>query len=315
MPAFASFLMRIIQSLLVLLAVSFVGYGLISLMPGDPIDMLVAGNPYAGPDDVARLKQAYGLDKPMVERYGLWLSHVMQGDWGYSRLYAAPVGDLLWPALVQSLILIGTSMALALMLAIPLGVWAAYRYNTSVDHIINFLCFAGLSVPSFWAAIVAITLFSVTFNILPAGGMGTPLHYVAPVLILTLATVGHYIRYVRGTMIEVLQENYIQTARAKGLKPSYVVIHHAFKNAAIPLVTVVALDFGGLFSGALITETIFSIQGMGKLIYDSIMGNDYNLAMMGLMVTTIAVLLGNIVADGLQKTLDPRVNTDNKGGA
>ena len=164
-------LTRLLHMVIIIMAVSFCAYMLIGLMPGDPIDILVMGNPYATADDVARLKAAYGLDKTLVERYWAWLSHLLQGDFGFSRLYSAPVLGVLMPALKQSLILIGISMAASAILALGLGMVAALKKNTLLDNVINLFAFSGISIPSFWMAIVGIFVFSVWLGILPAGGM------------------------------------------------------------------------------------------------------------------------------------------------
>lgn len=307
------YLKRLIHLAFIMLAVSFCAYMLIGLMPGDPIDILVAGNPYATAEDVARLKAAYGLDQSLIERYFLWLGNIVQGDWGYSRLYAEPVLGVIMPALKNSLILIGLSMALAITLALILGMLAARYKGGRIEFVINIFAFTGISVPSFWAAILAIFIFAVWLGWLPAGGMPPPgesawTYYLLPVIILALGTLGHYIRYVRASMVEILQADFIKTAKAKGVSQIRLYFDHAFRNAAMPLITVVALDFGGLFSGALITETVFSINGMGKMLFDAIMGNDYNLAMMALMIATLAVLIGNLLADIIQLWLDPRLS-------
>ena len=314
-------LTRLFHMVLIMIAVSFCAYMLIGLMPGDPIDILVMGNPYATAEDVARLKAAYGLDKSLIERYWAWASNILQGNFGYSRLYATPVLDVLIPALKQSLILIGLSMLFSSILALILGTIAAVKRNSFLDRMINMFAFSGISIPSFWMAIVSIFIFAVWLGVLPAGGMppeeaslmgneyDAVSYYILPVLILTLGTIGHYTRYVRSALIEVLSEHYIKTARAKGLKLHSIIIKHALPNAAIPFITVLALDLGGLLSGALITETVFSINGMGKMIYDSIMANDYNLAMAGLLIATLAVLIGNLLADIAQTLLDPRLRS------
>lgn len=306
-------LSRLGQSLFVLLAMSFAVYGLMGLMPGDPIDLMISADPKMTSADAERLRTLYGLDKPVTERYLNWLSAALGGDLGYSRLYAKPVLEVLGPALSKTLGLISTALALSLAIALPVGMLAALRPYGRLDYAVNFLAFAGISVPSFWLALILIILFSVTLGWLPPGGSGGGLHMVLPVMSLTLASVGGHTRYVRAAMIEVLRQDYIRTARAKGAGPFRVVVKHALRNALLPVVTIVALDLGMLFSGALITETIFAIPGMGKLIFDAIMGNDFNLALVVLMLATGVTLAGNFLADVAYAWLDPRITLVKRG--
>ncbi len=307
---------RALEALAVLLLMSFVIYLLLGLMPGDPIDLMASGDPRITPADIARLKALYGLDRPLLERYGHWLAGSLTGDFGYSRIHAVPVLEVLAPRLVNTVWLMGLSFLLACLIALPAGVLAAVRPQGWLDYGINLVAFAGLSLPSFWLGILLILLFSVELGWLPAGGVGTVgggglgdriLHLILPVLALTLLTTGRLIRFTRGAMIEALRQNHIRTARAKGLAPAAVVLRHAVPNAMIPVVTVLALDFGSLFSGALVIETIFAYQGMGKLIYDAILGNDYNLALVGLLFATLLTLLSNLAADLVYAWLDPRI--------
>ena len=310
---------RLIQGLGVLLVMSFVIYGLIGLMPGDPIDMMIQADPNLSTADAARLRALYGLDRPIVERYGTWLGAALAGDFGYSRQFARPVLDVLLPRLGNTLLLMGISFVLAIAIALPLGVAAARRPRSLADQAINLLCFAGISVPAFWLALLLIMLFAVTLGVLPAGGMAPAgmqnpglldrLPYlVLPVLTLTLASVAGLTRFLRASLIEAMREDYIRTARAKGAGETRVLWRHGLRNALIPVVTVMALDFGTLFSGALITETMFAYAGMGKLIYDAIMNNDYNLALVGLLFATLVTLTANLAADILYARLDPRIS-------
>lgn len=307
---------RALQSLIVLLAMSFLIYALMGLMPGDPVDAMIAADPRITSEEAAELRSLYGLDRPLLERYGNWLKAALAGDFGFSRLHARPVEAVLLPALANTLYLMGASFVLSLAIAIPLGVFAAERRYSRFDYTVNLLSFAGISVPPFWLAILLIMVFSVWLGVLPAGGMGTvgdggfwdsARFAVLPVLSLTLSRVGSHIRYVRAAMIETLNQDYVRTARAKGLSRRTVLFGHALRNGMIPVVTIIALDFGFLFSGALITETIFAYPGMGKLIFDAVMGNDYNLALVALLFATLVTLAGNFLADVCYVGLDPRI--------
>lgn len=310
---------RLLQSAVVLLAMSFVVHMLIGLMPGDPVDLMVAANPHATATDAARLRAIYGVDQPLVERYGRWLGAALQGDFGFSNTYKQPVMQIVWPRLVNTLVLMSASLALAVLIALPVGVMAARRPYGFFDTVVNLFCFAGISVPPFWLALLMISLFAVTLGWFPAGGMGPPgaagdgiaLEYaVLPVAALTLASVGGYTRHVRSAMMGALRQDHIRTAYAKGLGEARVIFKHALPAALVPVLTLIALDFGTLFGGALITETMFSWSGMGKMIYDAIMANDFNLALVGLLFVTIMILAGNVLADLAYAWLDPRVSLE-----
>ena len=311
-------LSRCVQAVFVLICMSFICYILIGLMPGDPIDIMLAANPDATAEDAARLRAIYGLDKPLPVRYWSWLQSAMMGDFGYSRLFSAPVTELLLSRLWPTFILMICALTLSLLIAIPSGIYAAYKKNTFIDRIINMTCFAGVSIPAFWLALLLMSLFAVHLGWLPAGGFGEgsdDLRYlILPVVTLSLASIAGYTRYIRAAMIESLQQDHIRTARAKGCSETQVIMRHGLRAALPPLVTVLSLDFGTLFGGALITETVFARPGMGKLIYDAILGNDYNLALLALLVVTAMILIGNLIADLLYTKLDPRIQLEGGRG-
>ncbi|HXR87296.1 MAG TPA: ABC transporter permease [Stellaceae bacterium] len=307
---------RLLQMIVVIAIMSFIVYALIGLMPGDPIDLMISSNPRLSPADAVRLKALYGLDKPLIERYFAWARAALTGDFGYSRLYLQPVLNVLVPRLGNTAVLMGASLFCAYALALPLGMIAARRPGSAVDGAVNLLAFAGISVPSFWLALMLILLFAATLGWFPAGGVATIgdgslpdrlSHLVLPVTTLTLVSMGSHLRYIRASMIETLRQDFIRTARAKGAGEVRILAGHALRNAFIPVVTVLALSFGNLFSGALITETMFAYPGMGKLIYDSILGNDFNLALAGLLLATMMVLIGNLAADIAYAAIDPRI--------
>lgn len=311
------FVRRLSESFLVLAVMSLVIYLLIGLMPGDPIDIMISSDPEMTSAEAERLRAIYGLDRPLMERYLAWLGNLLSGDFGYSRLYNQPTMDILLPRLGNTVILMGLSFILALAIALPAGIYAATRPQSPVDHAINLIAFAGISVPPFWLAILLIILFAVTLGWLPAGGMGDgrdfwgDLRYlVLPVIALTIATVGGVIRFMRAAALEALRQDYVRTAQAKGLSGRQVVLGHVLRNAMIPVVTILALQMGNLFSGALITEQVFAYLGMGKTIYDAVTGNDYNVALAGLLLATLTTLLANLLADLAYGWLDPRIRFD-----
>ncbi len=308
---------RLIEIAAMLVLMSFVIYALIGLMPGDPIDLMRQADPRVSAADVVRLKAVYGLDQPLFARYLDWARRALAGDLGYSRLFAAPVWSALVPRLGNSLVLMGSSFVLALALALGLGTAAARRPNSRLDAAVNLVCFAGVSMPTFWLALILILLFAAGLGWLPASGIATAgasdladrlRHLVLPVATLTLASIGGYTRYVRAAMREALAQDHIRTARAKGASEARVILHHALPSALIPVTTILALSFGGLVSGALVTETMFAYPGMGKLIFDAVMGNDYNLALAALLLATVVTMLANLAADLAYGWLDPRVS-------
>ena len=306
---------RLCESLVVLLIMSFITYGLMGLMPGDPIDLMIQANPGLGPNDAFRLKAIYGLDQPIIARYSAWLSDALSGDFGFSRLYNQPVFDILWPRLLDTLKLMIPAFLIAVAISIPLGIMAALKPYSIIDYTINLVSFSGISIPSFWLALLAIIYFSINLGWFPASGNAEvgasfwdSLRYmVLPICVLVVTSIGSFIRFMRAAMIETLRQDYVRTARAKGVSEYRLLTHHCLQNALIPLITVIALSFGSLFSGTLIIETIFSWPGMGKMIYDSILGNDYNLAMVGFLLATVMTIAGNLLADIGYAIADPRV--------
>ncbi len=307
---------RAIQSLIVLALMSFAVYSLIGLMPGDPIDLMISSNPRLTPADAERLRVVYGLDKPLFERYLAWAADALTGDFGYSRAYSRPVVDVLGPRLANTAVLMLSAFIIALALGISLGVVAAAKPAGLVDSAVNAYAFIAISTPTFWLALMLIIVFAVTLGWLPATGTTTSQvgfwetvrHLILPVATLALVEAGAYARFTRAAMQESLQQDWIRTARAKGASEPRVLVGHALRNAMIPVATIAALGFGTLFSGALITETMFAYPGMGKLIFDAVMGNDYNLALIGLLFATLLTLLGNLVADLAYVALDPRIS-------
>ena len=313
---------RTVEIVVTLAIMSLVVYLLIGLMPGDPIDLMISGDPKMTSADAARLRALYGVDKPLLERYLAWAHQALIGNFGYSRSFGQPVLAVLGPRLLNTIELAGLAFLLSVAIALPLGIWAAHRPHSHADYAINLFCFAGISIPAFWLALLLITLFAVMLGWLPAGGMaelraGTGWlaaldqkvrFAILPVLTLTLVQLGTYTRFMRAAMIEVLRQDYVRTARAKGASERRVLLGHALANALAPVLTVLALSFGALFSGALITETMFAWPGMGKTIYQAILDNDYNLALVGLLIATFATIAGNLLADLALAWIDPRVS-------
>lgn len=312
---------RALDSVVVIAALSFLTYALIGLMPGDPADLLIAADPDISATEAAALRARYGLDRPLLERYGDWALAALRGDFGFSRQFGQPALGIIGERIVNSLYLLTPAFLLSIAIALPLGVMAARFKGRVADDGISLFCFAGISVPPFWLALMLILTFAVIWPLLPAGGMerldrgaeesailDRLTHLILPTLCLTLLNLGHYIRFMRSAMIEALREDHIRTARAKGNSQGRLLWRHAAPNALLPVVTIIALNFGALFSGALITETMFSYPGLGQAIYEGILANDFNLALIGLLFAAIMVIAGNLIADLLYAAIDPRVS-------
>ncbi|MFM8680915.1 MAG: ABC transporter permease [Alphaproteobacteria bacterium] len=312
---------RALQAVAVLAAMSLLVHVLLALMPGDPVDLMAAGDPRMTAADLQRLRELHGVDRPVLERYLAWASAALQGDFGWSRAFRRPVLEVIAPRLWNTVLLMGSALALALAIGLPLGIWAAAREGSIVDRVVNLACFASAATPTFWLALLLMMLFAVQLGWLPAGGLppagsglaGSLRHMALPVATLALVEAGTYARHLRAAMIEALAENHVRTARAKGASRLRVLLVHALRNAMIPVATVAALGFGGLFSGALVTETMFAWPGMGKLIYDSILGSDFNVALVALLFATLLTLLGSLLADIACAALDPRISLAEAG--
>ncbi len=314
---------RLMQTIVMLVVLSYLCFTLMALMPGDPVELMTQSNPHVTSADVARLKALYGLDQPSHIRYFNWVKAVLSGDLGYSRVYRIPVTEFMPARLMNTFILSMTSILVALAISIPLGVYTALRPNTKFDYIVNFFAFSGISVPSFWLGIMLILIFAVFLGWFPAGGTTTAglenasiltvgldrLKYlVLPTVSLAYMEMGTFLRFTRSAMMESMRGDYIRTAKAKGLTRRKVIWHHGFRNALLSLITIVTLSLSDVFSGALITETVFSYHGVGKLVYDATTGNDFNVAMVSFVISVSMVLLFSLIADILYAFADPRIS-------
>lgn len=312
---------RVIQLVPLLLAMSLILYGALDLMPGDPLYAMLRDIPEATPEDYERLRAAYGLDDPFPVRYAKWLWLFLQGQPGYSLQYHMPVMELVWPRLLNTLLLSFMALLIGKAVAIAIGIWAAVRQYSAVDYASMALAFVGFSVPGFWLGLMLIVLFSVQLQWLPAGGYMDPRtppgfwtelwdrgrHLILPLAVLAFSETTSTARYTRSSLLEVLGQDYLVTARAKGLAERAVVLRHALKNALIPVVTVIAVAIPRVVGGSTVIETVFGYPGMGKLLYDSIMSNDFTVVMAILMLLATMVLVFNLIADVLYGYLDPRI--------
>ncbi|MBC7419358.1 MAG: ABC transporter permease [Bdellovibrio sp.] len=316
-------LRRFFQTIVVIVILSYVCFGLMNLMPGDPVELMISANPRITQEDVTRLREFYGLDQPVYKRYFAWVSDISTGDLGYSRTYRIPVTEMMLPALLATFILSMASLIFSLIVAIPLGILCALKPNSKVDYAVNLFSFAGISVPSFWLGIVLIIIFAVNLGWLPAGGYQTTgmqysswfaemmdkgKYLILPMVSLSIQSIGRFSRFTRSAMLEAMRNDFIRTAKAKGLSNQVVIWKHGFRNALIPLITIIAISFSSIFSGALITETLFAYPGVGRLIYSSIIGNDFNVAMVSFVISVSMVLLMSLVSDILYGVVDPRIS-------
>lgn len=312
---------RSIQTLVGIVVLSYMCFYLMTLMPGDPVEIMISSNPRITSDDVARLRKLYGLDQPAHVRYFNWVKDLSQGDLGYSRTYRIPVSDIMGPRLWNTFILSMAAMIVSLLFALPLGVLSALKPGSKFDYVVNLFNFAGISMPTFWLGLMLIIVFSVNLGWLPAGGTQTAGYHegawldfldrvkylILPTIALSVTNIGRFSRYIRAQMIESMRNDFIRTAKAKGLSYSRVIWNHGFRNALIPFITILAISISSVFSGALITETLFSYQGAGRLIYESIMANDYNVAMVSFVISVSMVLFMNFLADLMYGVVDPRI--------
>ena len=298
-------LSRLAQIAVTAAILSLCAFLLIALMPGDPIDLAIAADPRLTSEDAARLRELHGLNQPLMTRYLAWAGAVLEGRFGHSRLFAQPVAALLGPALRSSLELLGLALVLAVTLGVSLGALAALRPGAA--PFVQGLALFAQAVPSFWLGLLLIILFAVQLGWLPAGGEGGWRFLILPVATLCIAHLAAYARHATAALSAAMAEPHIRTARAKGASETRILFRHALPNAGVPLLTLLALDAGSLVSGALITETIFARPGMGKLIYDAVMGNDFNLALLALLMVSVVTMLATLAADLAQRWLDPRI--------
>ncbi|MFQ5794561.1 MAG: ABC transporter permease [Candidatus Bipolaricaulia bacterium] len=321
---FAYVIRRTLQLIPTLLVISAIVFALLALKPGDPIDDLRRGNPGFTQEDYNRLIKLYGLDKPWYIRYWFWLRQAVQGNFGPSRTYGMPAAQYVFQnRLPNTLLLSGVSLAVAFVIAIPAGIVSALRQHTPTDYGITIFNFFGVSIPIFWYGILLIYFFAVVFRWLPAGSLQTPgieglwptivdriRHLILPVTALSTLQMAQWTRFMRSSMLEVIHLDYIQTARAKGLSERIVIFRHALRNAILPIITLIALAVPLLFSGAILTETVFNWPGMGRGIYESILVNDFNVAMVSLMFISVLILIFNLLADIVYALVDPRIRYD-----
>ncbi len=295
---------RLLQSLLVLFGVSFVVFFILHLT-GDPALVLLP--PDASAEDVQRFREAMGFNDPFIVQYGRFLSGALRGDFGQSVRHGEPAFNLVVERMPATFELAGAALGVALVLAIPAGIISAVRRNTMLDYVSTVVALLGQSMPTFWLGIMLILVFSVQFNLLPSSGRGGLAHLILPAITLGLFTTARITRLTRSGMLEALNQDYIRTARAKGVGGPPVIWKHALKNAAIPIVTIVGIELGTLLGGSVITETIFAWPGVGRLSVQAIYNRDYRVVQAAVFLLSTTFVLVNLVVDMLYTYLDPRI--------
>ncbi len=315
---------RVLQMIPLILGVTFLTFVIINLIPGSPAD-IVRSDPKIRPEARARIEKSLGLDKPWPERYVTWLADLARGDLGESMHNRVPVVDRIGAVLPNTLLLTVSALALALVIAIPLGVYAALNHRSWIDRALNVFSVSLYSMPTFFLAYVLVIVFALMFRqwglpSLPVGGMTDTRggggfwdrveHLILPATTLALIQIGGWSAYIRAQMLETLRQDYVRTAHAKGLRERVVLYAHALRNAILPLVTLVGLSLPDLFGGAIIIESIFAWPGIGRLTLEAVDRRDYTLIMGTTLMFAVLTMVGNLLADLMNAVLDPRIRLD-----
>ena len=314
-------LRQIANAVLLLLAVVVLNFLLIQAAAGDPAQVIAGEMGGASPEILAQIRKLYGLDRSVAEQLATYVGKVARGDLGYSFYFNEPVATLILGRLPATLLLVLSALAAAVILGAGLGVLSARRPNGPFSHLVSILAIAGNAAPVFWTGLMLVVLFASVWPILPVAGMSDVAHprtglahaldvgrhLVLPASALAIVYVAHYSRLTRASMIDALRADYVRTARAKGLSERVVVGKHALRNALIPLVTMVGLQFGQLFAGAILVETVFAWPGLGRLTFESILRRDYPTLLGILFCSALLVLAANVVTDLVYRLIDPRI--------
>jgi peptide/nickel transport system permease protein len=315
---------RLLQMIPLLFGVSFLTFALINLIPGSPVARL-RDNPKIRPEAALELERQLGLDKPWPERYVYWLGDLLHGNLGVSLYNRLPVADRIWTAIPNTLLLAVLALTVALIVAIPLGVYSAVKHGSAFDRTATVGSVALYAMPDFWLALLLVILFALKFKewglpSLPVGGMINPRgggdlldrlqHLLLPVMALALVQIGSWAAFFRSSMLESLSQEYVRTAKGKGLHSRTILFVHAFKNAFLPLITIVGLALPGLFGGAFFIETIFAWPGMGRLTFEAVGRRDYTMIMATTLMFSVLTIVSNLIADVLYATLDPRIRLE-----
>lgn len=309
---------RTLMAIPLLIGITIISFGIMHLAPGGPISMVVDMNPDIKPEDIERMKESMGLNDPVYVQYFRWVGDMLQGDFGESLVRkGTSVAELIMDRLPNTLLLMIVSTLLAIIISIPFGIISATRQYSKVDYTVTVTSFLGLATPNFWLGLILIMVFSVHLGWFPTGGTSTlgadfsiwdRLHHlILPAFVLGTADMAGLTRYTRSSMLEVINQDYIRTARAKGFKEGKVIYKHGLRNGLIPIITIFGLMLPSFIGGSVIVESIFGWPGIGKLFVDAAFQRDYPVIMALTVISSILVVLGNLIADILYAKFDPRI--------
>ena len=296
---------RLLASALILLGVSFITYFLLFVLPADPVRQIAGRSATA--ETVQNIRQQLGLDQPFVVQYARYLGNLVQGDLGRSYLQRSQVSELIWSRLPATLLLMLGSIVAELVIGLGMGVTAALRRNSGTDQTLMIASFVGVSAPQFVVGLLLLYVFAVRLQWFPIGGYGTFAHLVLPSLTMGILGAGWYARMMRSSMIEVLQADFIRTARAKGITRARVILRHALPNAILPIIAMIGIDIGIFMGGIVVVESVFGWPGIGQLAWQAIQRVDIPIIMGVTLVSAVAIVLGNLLADLVAPLIDPRI--------
>jgi peptide/nickel transport system permease protein len=303
---------RVGQAIVVLIGVTIITFILLHLLPGSPVRAILGTR--ASPSTIRQLNAELGFNKPLYVQYGLWVWNLLHFNLGFSYKLNQPVTALIGQRLPKTLFLVGSSLVLAVLIAVPLGIWSAVHRNRADDYVLTGLSFIFYSMPTFLLGILLIILFNQTLNWLPFEAPQNQSYpwtdlngMVLPVMTLTAVTVALFSRYMRSSMLEQMIQDYVRTARAKGVSNQAILMIHVLRNALIPVITLVGLSIGGIVSGAVVTEDVFNYPGMGLLYYNAAVSDDFPTLLGFVVVVALATVIGNLIADILYAVADPRI--------
>ena len=296
---------RLLQSVLILLCVTFVTYLLLFVLPADPVRQIAGRS--ATPETVESIRRELGLDQPFWVQYGRYLGGLLRGDLGRSYLQRTEVAELIWARLPPTLLLMAGAILCELVLGLAMGIWAALRRGTSTDGGLMILSFVGVSAPQFVVGLLMLYVFAVRLGWFPIGGYGTFAHLVLPSLTLGVLGAGWYARMMRSSMVEVLRQDFVRTARAKGLSRARVVLRHALPNAVLPVIAMIGIDVGVFMGGIVVVESVFGWPGLGQLAFQAIQRVDIPIIMGVTLVSALFIVAGNLLADLVAPMIDPRI--------
>jgi len=310
---------RFLQAIPLMIGVSIIGFSMMHLAPGGPLAVYTL-NPTITAQDIERIKHVFGLDQPVYVQYLKWAYGMLTGNWGNTFFGGRPVLEVILERIPATFLLMGSGMSLAMIIGMIIGILGAVKRYSVFDYLATTGAMIALSFPTFWFGLMTIFVFSLKLGWLPSGGMYTLggeenlidllTHLALPTLVLALVLVAQWSRYTRSSFLEVIHQDYIRTARSKGLGGGRILFRHAFPNALAPLVALAGIQLPWLFSGALITETIFGWPGMGRLFVDALTMKEYPILMGMVMITAVAVIIGNLMADVINALIDPRIRLE-----